>query len=1765
MGNTRNNENLSKKENYMFSSVKKKSLRIWIKNLLSFGIKFKASDSRPKTSNFELPSSVFGLPTSVSGLRSLNSKQQTPDFGLPSSSPKLRITAIFLILTILLPTITPYGNVLANNNGPNAPEAASFEPVDATDMVNLLTGDFTYVLPLMNVPSPEGGYPIALSYHAGIAMDQEASWVGLGWNLNPGAINRSVNGYPDDYNRTLLSEYLYDEGREDEFYSITLGYSLGVSVGVGVSWGSNQSLGGHVSVGVGISDVVGVSGSVGTSGASVGVNIGISDVLSLGVNVNTNGDVGTSIGFDFDKNGTGFSIGASTDGSYSLAFTAGDDSGNKTSLGVNISSQGVGYSLSISQKTKVGGKNLRSSGGIGIGANRNFSNTISQGDYTVNHSASTIPIILPIPGGGILSLSFGKQKVKYFAANRTDNIVYGPLNFHKPLKDGNTYSIFCWIKNTDKRYYDMAFSEEEKDEKIHNYKRDECSSCNCNASIINVDSFMDIYEVPLDDNYSFSDRYNILNNNPVFPSYDKYNVQAQGLGGSIHAKLNESGNLYGLSNRKMPWDAEVKYALNGDEREDMPSYFKFYRRPVFSFDNEVKTYLNSGNVLFDAAQTAVNFEKIEDIYDFKTGSTGNSTIKASNHVAYYTNKEILDSNSNGTDIGLISSNNIGFDRSTAPSDGIGAFAITAPDGKTYHYTLPVYNHETITRTYGMSPFHEGAGEFKAYFEKRQLEPYATHWLLTAVTGPDYIDGGNGVADEGDLGYWVSFEYGLWSDNYVWKWPYGKDYLQDPENPDIKTWTKGRKQQYFINKIKTRTHTALFLKNEREDNRSPYWRYQSVEHLQGKSQSGHDYHERFVIPEHKTLRLDKVILVKNENDISNLDVVNHTPSSVEISYPNSNKEDVVSFYNLKNNVFDWSDNWQAIKDNAIKVICLDYKTTTNSLVRGTPGTGSEDEGRLTLDAVRFGGKQDATIMPPYRFGYINDDNYRYNANHANEWGYKYDDPAMWSLDEIVTPQGGKIQVEYEQHDFRTISDQEFSVTNKDEYSLDFELDSSYNLQVGDDVYVYMNYHHAYNQTLGHPVPQYSLERRRYNGGAIISQINPVEGSKVSVLVSLEEDVETTQLGVRVGFIEQNEDIKDITAHFDIDASVIHREGGGIRTKSVSVISDLVASKSNYKYGEHKDGIGWVSYIPSAPDVQKEVPYSTELPAPRPLYEYSTHEIVNPINDEVYQETVYQYHVMKEKGTSGGVRFGNLYSLDVLQDEVSDKETVTQDENVRREIYKNLKISTYEIKDNLNCVGQLLSVTSKNKEGQILNKITNTYYEPEELPNRLGTFSESYQSYKFSHDTDTDIVFNGIQPDITVKTDVNWMVNNSRRVKYPNLLKSSTEVKNGISYTTEFNNFDPISGQAKEVHSYSSNSLEMKSVSEPAFRKYPSMGSKADDITNKNMLSQGASTYSYFRDSPTDSWKLYDAEIQTWKDWGSNIWRKHENYVWKGDLNQDGSYVFNASSDKFKFPLDFNKFDNLQSESWQKISEIKRYSDWSRALETEDINGNRASNLMCDNYSKVLAVCNAPYNKMLNMNFDNSANLPHSVSLNGSHSTAVSYSSIHAHSGAKSLRIEPNASLGINLSEPDSYKISMWVHTSGFNNISVLKDNSPIQYNSKEIVYAGDWIQLNYYTSTSSAVNLNITSAGSGGVNDADLLYIDDLRIYPIESSMTSYVYNEWDELISILGANNMGTKFEYDAAGRLIKTFTEVQNVDVDGSTIGGFVPATETRQFYKNQ
>ena len=131
--------------------------------------------------------------------------------------------ALNLIFEVVSPTVS-----LALTNGPVQPEFLGFESANTSEMVDLFTGDFKYNIPLMDVD----GYPLNLSYHAGAGMENEASWVGLGWSMNPGVLNRMVKGLPDDFNGDVMKS----ETRIKPHVSMGLGFQSSAWFGANVSF-----------------------------------------------------------------------------------------------------------------------------------------------------------------------------------------------------------------------------------------------------------------------------------------------------------------------------------------------------------------------------------------------------------------------------------------------------------------------------------------------------------------------------------------------------------------------------------------------------------------------------------------------------------------------------------------------------------------------------------------------------------------------------------------------------------------------------------------------------------------------------------------------------------------------------------------------------------------------------------------------------------------------------------------------------------------------------------------------------------------------------------------------------------------------------------------------------------------------------------------------------------------------------------------------------------------------------------------------------------------------------------------------------------------------------------------------------------------------------------------------------------------------------------------------------------------------------------------
>ncbi len=85
-----------------------------------------------------------------------------------------------------------------------APNTAEFQKyVDVP--VSPYTGTVDVNIPLYEVSYAGMNVPISLSYHpSGIKVNEEASWVGLGWALNAGgSISRKVIGLPDDLYKVM--------------------------------------------------------------------------------------------------------------------------------------------------------------------------------------------------------------------------------------------------------------------------------------------------------------------------------------------------------------------------------------------------------------------------------------------------------------------------------------------------------------------------------------------------------------------------------------------------------------------------------------------------------------------------------------------------------------------------------------------------------------------------------------------------------------------------------------------------------------------------------------------------------------------------------------------------------------------------------------------------------------------------------------------------------------------------------------------------------------------------------------------------------------------------------------------------------------------------------------------------------------------------------------------------------------------------------------------------------------------------------------------------------------------------------------------------------------------------------------------------------------------------------------------------------------------------------------------------------------------------
>jgi RHS repeat-associated protein len=115
----------------------------------------------------------------------------------------MRVYKNVLMFTLILVSFSSYSYGDVSYTDPSItyfPEAKSGGTVD-------YKGDFRWSENIMTVPGRNGlSFDLNLSYKSGILVEQESSWVGLGWDLSIGCVARAVVNYPDEYDAGFFGQ-----------------------------------------------------------------------------------------------------------------------------------------------------------------------------------------------------------------------------------------------------------------------------------------------------------------------------------------------------------------------------------------------------------------------------------------------------------------------------------------------------------------------------------------------------------------------------------------------------------------------------------------------------------------------------------------------------------------------------------------------------------------------------------------------------------------------------------------------------------------------------------------------------------------------------------------------------------------------------------------------------------------------------------------------------------------------------------------------------------------------------------------------------------------------------------------------------------------------------------------------------------------------------------------------------------------------------------------------------------------------------------------------------------------------------------------------------------------------------------------------------------------------------------------------------------------------------------------------------------------------
>lgn len=674
-----------------------------------------------------------------------------------------KIIACYMMLLLSAEIVAP--NVaFALTTGPSQPEVQSFEPVGTTDMVDMFTGDFTYNIPLLDVE----GYPVNIAYHGGITMEQEASWVGLGWNINPGVINRTVRGIPDDFNGDVIKRQFHVKDEKTLRVGLAGGKEIVgrgdpdakakvkayVNAGVNLTFNNYRGVSCDLSLGGGI--------KVGRC-ASAGVNIGVGS--APGQEIDYSANIQMSIPDKVSKTFANTGIGVGVGGGY-----------NSIEGVKNLNYSGT-FTLSNSRRHENGSITRFSSS---ITAVRNMPISMQNHIPAITNSSSMTSLFGRLKGGGELAWCFG-----YLNASAMQSILHYEEDGSRPA--------FGYLNA-----HRAGISA------ISDFTRDRDGLFNKTMAYLPLASM----------------------------TYDVYGVSGQGTGGIFRPFRNDyvsvfdpateskqnsrsigleaaTGKIFELGFDKTKTETEIKSG----------PWLKYMREAYDTIPSKLyeRTYFKDAGELTSSKSMSHGPMSPADAMELPFATSGSLTSRVARANVIVTNvgpngggkiSQIIQTQKDGTRYvyGVAANNNIQNELTFSvdppnPTDAAAGLVAYTPGVEDN-----IHNNKGIDNLYSSS-----------------ITPgYAHSFFLSAVLPHDYVDvTGDGISDD-DLGNYTKFGYQMRSGDYRWKAPFEKGKAQynpgfwSESRDDKANLVIGSRQQWMLSSIETKNYVAEFYVSIRED-------------------------------------------------------------------------------------------------------------------------------------------------------------------------------------------------------------------------------------------------------------------------------------------------------------------------------------------------------------------------------------------------------------------------------------------------------------------------------------------------------------------------------------------------------------------------------------------------------------------------------------------------------------------------------------------------------------------------------------------------------------------------------------------------------------------------------------------------------------------------------------------------------------------------------------------------------------------------------------